>query len=94
MGVVSAFSFGEGKGILMGCFAGLNIPFEQISPQRWKGEMWVPTDKQEAKRRAHQLIPACAKLLSSTDKAEAGLIALYGTFARNCPPARPLEPWQ
>jgi len=94
MGVTSAFSFGHGKGRLEGVCEGLGIAWDTVSPMRWKGELWVPTDKQEAKARAHQLMPACAKLLSSEDKAEAGLIALYGCFSLNCPPAKPLEPWK
>lgn len=35
-GVVSTFSFGKGFGIWLGVLTALNIPYELVTPQRWK----------------------------------------------------------
>jgi crossover junction endodeoxyribonuclease RuvC len=40
-GVTSMFSTGFGYGIWQGLLAGLGIPFEVVSPQRWQKEMFV-----------------------------------------------------
>lgn len=36
-GIVSAFTFGAGYGGIRGVLAGLGIPLELVTPQRWKG---------------------------------------------------------
>lgn len=77
-GVVQAFSFGEGKGILKGVAAGLRIPREYVAPQVWKADLGlIGAAKNASKPRAQGLMPGCAKLLSSEGKAEAALIGLW-----------------
>jgi hypothetical protein len=91
-GARQAFSFGEGKGILKGVCAGLGIQRRYVSPQRWKTDMGLlGAAKNASKPRAHQLLPACVRLLASEGKAEAALIALWA-WASDGQPIRPLTP--
>ena len=86
MGVVSSFSFGEGKGILKGVLAASGLRREQrfwVAPATWKGQLRISADKPIAKKQAHLLFPDCKKLLSSADKAESALIALYGLLTNH-----------
>lgn len=77
MGVVSAFTFGYGLGVLHGLLAALEIPLIQVQPQKWQKEMGCLTkgDKNVSKRRAQELFPAL-KITHAT--ADALLIAQYG----------------
>lgn len=87
MGVVSAFSFGEGKGIIKGCVAGvLKLAPHYVSPATWKAAMRVTADKNQTKRMARAIFRASP--LSTEGKCEAALIALYGSLRRqaNCLP--------
>jgi len=81
-GVSSMFSMGEGLGIWKGLLTGLEIPFELITPQKWKSEMLNGTghDKEASRLRAIQLFPALAealKLKKDHGKAEALLLAEF-----------------
>jgi hypothetical protein len=38
MGRTSAFSFGRSYGFLRGLLIGMQIPFEEVSPQRWQAD--------------------------------------------------------
>lgn len=78
-GVTSMFSFGRGVGLWEGLLVGLGIPFERVTPQRWKGSVLAGTskDKGAAILRAQQLFPG-VKIGKSDGKAEALLIATYG----------------
>lgn len=80
-GPVGAFSFGEGKGVLRGVLGALGVPRQYVSPQRWKGLLRCPADKQKAKALSHRYFPKADRLLKSSGKAEAALIALYGCLA-------------
>lgn len=42
----SNFSFGLGKGILMGMVAGLNIPYTLVNPKTWQKIAWEGVSKQ------------------------------------------------
>lgn len=44
-GVKSTFTFGKGYGILHGICWGGAIPFELVTPQRWKGTVLAGTSK-------------------------------------------------
>jgi crossover junction endodeoxyribonuclease RuvC len=44
-GVVSMFTIGQGYGALIGIAAGLKIPLEIVTPQRWKKEVLDGTAK-------------------------------------------------
>jgi len=96
MGVVSAFSFGEGKGMIEGIVAGLKIPLTQVKPARWKKDMRVPADKRAACQRASQLIPGAATHFKGPrggildGRAEAAILALYGALELGCAPTAPI----
>jgi hypothetical protein len=58
-GVASSFKFGRSYGFLRGLLIGLQIPFEEITPQVWQKEMNCRTggDKNVSKSKAQQLWP-------------------------------------
>lgn len=91
MGVVSAFSFGNGRGIIEGVAAGLMIPMTQVKPAKWKKELKVPADKRAAVQRATQLFPAAETAFKGPrgglldGRAEAALLAFYGCLDLNLP---------
>ena len=76
MGVVSAFSFGKSYGLLLGLLTAYQVPFVEVSPQRWQKAMSCMTkgDKSVTKRKAQQLWP---KLKITHANADALLIAEY-----------------
>jgi crossover junction endodeoxyribonuclease RuvC len=96
MGVVSAFSFGEGKGILLGALAAKGVPLTQVKPTVWKKQMRVPADKKAAVQRACQLFPALAPHFKGPrggvidGRAEAALIALFGAMEVSRVPTKPV----
>ena len=48
-GVSSTFSTGNGYGMWQGLLAGMQIPFEIVSPQKWQGEMFVGINRADTK---------------------------------------------
>jgi hypothetical protein len=100
MGVVSAFSFGEGKGILLGVAAAMGVPTTLVKPTQWKKQMRVPADKRASVQRASQLFPAVAPLFKGPrggvfdGRAEAALIALYGAMELGRSPTAPVSIWE
>jgi Holliday junction resolvasome RuvABC endonuclease subunit len=78
MGVVSAFSFGNGYGHLEMALTAAGIPFERVRPQVWQKAMGCMSkgDKNVTKRKAQELYPQL-KVTHAT--ADALLIATYGT---------------
>ena len=100
MGVVSAFSFGEGKGIILGAAAAMGIPMTQVKPTDWKKMMRVPADKRAAVQRASQLFPALADQFKGPrggvydGRAEAALIALFGAMELGRAPTAPVTLWE
>lgn len=91
MGVVSAFSFGLGRGIIEGVAGALEIPMTQVKPSVWKKELKVPADKRAAVQRASQLFPALSDAFVGPrggvidGRAEAALLAFYGCLSLNLP---------
>ena len=80
-GIVSAFNFGTGFGMLQGIVATIGIPMTLVRPNKWKPKMQVPADKDGARMRASQLLPSSSDLwpLKKHDgRAEAALLAMYG----------------
>jgi len=77
MGVVSAFTFGNGFGHLEMALTAAGIPFERVRPQIWQKAMGCMTkgDKNVSKRKAQELFPNI-KVTHAT--ADALLIAKYG----------------
>lgn len=47
----SNFSFGLGKGILMGVVAGLKIPYTLVNPKTWQKVAWEGVTKQESTKK-------------------------------------------
>ena len=80
-GVASMFNFGMGFGIWQGIIAALKIPFEFVTPQRWKKIMMdgMPKEKSASILRAKQIYPQLGSLKKSDNGiADAILIARYG----------------
>jgi hypothetical protein len=95
MGVVSAFAFGEHFAGCKGVFVGTGIPYTSVTPQRWKGALGVPADKDKARARASELFPDCAhiwKLKTKDGRAEAAMIAFYGALTAGHLPTFPIRP--
>lgn len=92
-GKVSAFSFGKTCGSIEGLLIGLGFEFTLVHPAKWKNAMDVPSDKNQARARAKQLLPAHAEQFkdrADEGKAEAALLAYYGSITEN-PVPRPLH---
>jgi hypothetical protein len=77
MGVVSAFTFGNGYGHLEMALTAAGISFERVTPQKWQKAMGCLTkgDKNVSKRKAQELFP---HLKITHAIADACLIAEYG----------------
>jgi hypothetical protein len=77
MGVVSAFTFGNGYGHLEMALTAAGIPFERVRPQVWQKAMGCMTkgEKNITKAKAQELFPHL-KITHAT--ADACLIAEYG----------------
>ncbi|MGE5151189.1 MAG: hypothetical protein ACM3II_13795 [Rhodospirillaceae bacterium] len=81
-GDTSTFAIGKGYGIVIGVLAASSIPYTIVDARRWKNALQVPKDKDAARARASQLLPAAASqwpLKKHDGRAEAALIALYGS---------------
>lgn len=82
-GVVSMFNFGQNFGFIQGVLKAYEIPFELVSPQKWKKEFSVTSDKNTSIEVAKRLFPGVN--LKVTDRckkdhdgmAEALLMAEY-----------------
>lgn len=87
-GVTSAFNFGRGYGGIECLVACMQWPVEFIIPGKWKKALAVPAEKDDAVRRADQLMPGSAHWwqvkrgeitkAAACGIAEASLIAYYG----------------
>ena len=56
-GVTSSFNFGANYGWIQGMLWTLGIPFELVTPQKWKKEFGVTSDKNTSIAVAHRLFP-------------------------------------
>lgn len=80
-GIVGAFTFGRGYGLLEGVCAANLLPIVDVTPAAWKRALQVPADKDAARMRASALMPREAHqwpLKKHDGRAEAALIALHG----------------
>ena len=81
-GVRSMFTMGYGVGVWTGLLVGLLLPYNRVTPQRWKKLMMdgiAAKDKDASRHRAQQLFPLADLRLKKHDgRAEALLIAEYG----------------
>lgn len=82
-GVTSMFTFGKAAGYIEGVLEALGIPYQLISPQKWKKEYSLNSDKKKSIEVCRKLFPDVS--LKRTDKckvdsdgmAEALLMAEY-----------------
>lgn len=81
MGVVSAFTFGKGYGVLRMALTAAKIPFDEVTPGKWQQAMQCRSkgDKNITKRRAQELFPS-QKITHAV--ADALLLAEYGRRQR------------
>ena len=79
-GVTSMFNFGMGYGVWLGAIAALGIPHELVTPQQWKKQFGLGSDKEASRIVALQLFPLASaelKLKKHHGRAEALLLAEY-----------------
>jgi crossover junction endodeoxyribonuclease RuvC len=83
-GATSAFTFGEGFGLIQGILVALERPVTLVRPQRWTADLGVSRDKGEHRRTAMGLFPASAQMFARVKddgRADAALLAHWGTKA-------------
>jgi crossover junction endodeoxyribonuclease RuvC len=80
-GVVGAFTFGEGVGVIRGILAANLIPVTRVTPAVWKKALGVPAAKDGARARASELLPRHAGMwtrVKDDGRAEAAMLGVYG----------------
>ena len=75
-GVTSMFNFGKNYGFLRACLIACEIPFDEVTPNKWQKKLQCQTkgDKNITKQKAQQLFPGI-KITHAI--ADALLIAYY-----------------
>lgn len=82
-GIASSFRFGESYGWLLGMLDTLCIPYQPITPQKWKKEFGLNADKAKSVEVCKQLFPGIKLLRTDRSRkeddniAEAVLLSLY-----------------
>lgn len=82
-GVVSMFTFGQSVGYIKGVLEAFGIPYQEISPQKWKKEFGLTSDKVASAEVCRKLFPDIELLATPRCKkphdgmAEALLMAEY-----------------
>ncbi len=79
-GVSSMFRFGMAYGQIIGIVQGLMLPYEIVTPAKWKKEMRLNTDKENSRLRAIELYPKfheALKRVKDHNRAEAMLLARW-----------------
>lgn len=56
-GLASTFNFGMNYGIIQGALIACGVPFELVSPQKWKKEFGVTSDKNTSIKVCQHLFP-------------------------------------
>lgn len=56
-GVVSMFSFGQSVGYIKGVLESFRIPYQEITPQKWKREFGLSSDKAKSAEICGRLFP-------------------------------------
>lgn len=88
-GLASTFNFGKSFGYILGVVEANSIPYQLVSPQKWKNHFGITGDKSNSVLTAKRLFPnvnlfstpKCKK--ESDGMAEALLIALYAKRTQN-----------
>jgi crossover junction endodeoxyribonuclease RuvC len=81
-GVSGMFNFGRDFGVILGVCGAMAIPYSLATPSKWKRDLGLTADKDQARARAAQLWPGAAKQFArkkDDGRAEAALIALWGS---------------
>lgn len=82
-GVVSMFSFGQRVGYIKGVLESFMIPYQEITPQKWKREFGLTSDKAKSAEVCRKLFPDVSLLATPKFRkphdgmAEALLMAEY-----------------
>lgn len=82
-GVVSMFNFGHSVGYIKGVLESFRIPYQEISPQKWKQEFGLSSKKADSTDVCSKLFPNVSLLATPKSKkphdgmAEALLMAEY-----------------
>lgn len=82
-GVASTWAFGQSYGWLLGMLDTLCIPYQPITPQKWKKEFGLNSDKAKSVEVCKQLFPGIKLLRTERSRkeddglAEAVLMSLY-----------------
>ena len=82
-GIASSFKFGETYGWLLGMLESIGIPYQPITPQKWKKEFGLASDKAQSVEVCRRLFPDVSLKRTERSKkdddnlAEACLLALY-----------------
>lgn len=79
-GVAGVHSLGHSSGVIEGVLAALQIPYEMVTPQRWKKAAGlIASEKDAARTVAQQLFPMCElERKKDIGRADALLIAKFG----------------
>ena len=56
-GVVSMFNFGQSVGYIKGVLESIRIPYQEITPQKWKREFGLTSDKAKSAEICRKLFP-------------------------------------
>ena len=82
-GVVSMFNFGKSAGFIEGVLTAVGIPFQLVTPQKWKSDFGLNSDKTRSIAICKQLFPGVNLLATprsfkeSDGMAESMLLAEY-----------------
>ena len=79
-GTSSMFSFGRSVGMVEGVLAGLMIPVDYVTPQRWQKSIGVRDGKDGSREIAARLFPAYAAMFmrkKDNGRSDAALIAYW-----------------
>lgn len=83
-GVTSMFSFGKSAGYIEGVLRAFDIPYQLVSPQRWKSEFGLNSDKEKSIIVCKRLFPDVNLLPTPRCRKESDGVAesiLIGCFA-------------
>lgn len=79
-GVASTFKFGQAYGTVLGAFGALRVPIVSVTPQRWKKDYGIGSDKEAGRLLACDLWPDDAarfKRKKDHGRAESALLARW-----------------
>jgi len=83
-GVTSMFNFGKNFGVILGILEAMRVPYDLVTPRKWKAEFGLNGDKKKSIECCKRLFPCIDLKKSDRSKkdhdgmAEALLLAEYG----------------